>query len=99
MRPDSQLVDRLVVHDELAALGRAAQVRFEVEPFDGGEVHLAREHAAAVLAAGLGRVHREVGVAEHLVGAGARRAVRDADARGRRDLQRVEHDRLAAARR
>ena len=42
---------------------------------------------AAVLAARLGRVHREVGVAEHLVGAGARRSVRDADARGRRDAQ------------
>ena len=99
MRPDSQLVDRLVVHDELAAFGRAAEVRLEVEPFDRGEVHLVREHAAAVLAAGLRRVHREVGVAQHLVGAGAGRSVRDADARGRRDLHRVEHDRVPAARR
>ena len=62
-----ELVDRLVVHDELAPLGGAAEVRLEVETLDRGAVHLAREHACAVLAAGLGGVHREVGVAKHLV--------------------------------
>ena len=88
----AQLVDRLVVHHELAALGRAAQVHFEIEALDRGKVHLAREHAYAVLPVSLGGVHREIGVAQHLVGVCTDGSERDSDARGRGHVLRAEHD-------
>ena len=64
-----ELDDRLVVEDELA---RSATARCEVGRQlwrrDHRVVHLGLEHDDAALAARLRRVHRDVGVAQQLVG-------------------------------
>ena len=82
-----QVEDRLVVDDQLAAIGRATQAGLEVETVDRRLVHLVGEHLVAVLAGRLGRVHGQVRVAQQLVDAGARGAVGDPDARRRADLR------------
>jgi len=70
-RPD--LHDRLVEDRDLAAVERAAQVCFELDPIGERLVHrwLVRDEATLSLA--LSRIHREIGVAEQLVGSGLAR--------------------------
>ena len=88
--------DRLVLHDELVVLQRAAQVGLELEPGDRRRVHLGFVDAVAALALALGPVHRGVGVAQELVGVVAVRA-REGDSGARVDedlLARDEERRL-----
>ena len=76
-----QVHDRLVEHDELVALEGPLEVALEREPGERGRVHARLEDLDAVLAVALGHVHRDVGVAQQLVGRlVARRQHRDPDA-------------------
>src|SRR3990172_2389860 len=73
--------DRLVVEDELVRRDGALEGLGERMPLLDGRRHLGLEEDDPVLAPGLRRVHRDVGVAEELVGgAGARMTAGDADA-------------------
>ena len=93
-----ELVDRLVEQLELLlrALGRGAQVRFQLGPVLGTLVHARVEQDEAVLAGRLGGVQGQVGVAQQRVGVRVG-PDRDPDAdRPRGDLASVlELDRLA----
>ena len=72
----------LVVHDELVALQRAAQIGFELQAVERGVVQGRLEPAHAGFAVALGEVHGHVGVADQLVGSVAGPVERDARARG-----------------
>jgi hypothetical protein len=75
-------IERGLVHEEeLVLRERAAQVHLELHPRLDGVLHPGLEHHVAVSAVPLGPVHRDVRVAQHLLG---RRALahRDPDARG-----------------
>ena len=93
-----ELVDRLVVKDELAALERGHQTRFELESPRG----LLDQHVVESMppgpSASLGPVHRSVGVAQQRrrIGVLDGRAVdgRDPDARRDQTLPAVDHDGL-----
>ena len=91
-----QVDDRLVLEEELAALERAVDVVLEAQPLAQLLLHARLEHDVAPLAGGFRVVHRDVGVAQQLLGvvAGLRKC--DADA-GRRC--RYRRRRAAAARR
>ena len=58
------LKDWLIVDDQFASLGGAAQVDFHLEPFDGDVVHLGSKYPVAALALALSRVHSEVCIAQ-----------------------------------
>ena len=64
--PVAQVHLGLVVHQELVALQRAAQLALEHQPLDGGGVHLRRIEREGVAAVLLGVVHRRVGVADQV---------------------------------
>ena len=87
------------MEDELVALDRAAEIDLELEPLDEVDVHLGVVALEAALAGGLGAVHREVGVAEQLVGAPRIRARdREAEAAAHEDLLPVDDERRLRAR-
>ena len=93
-RTGVELDDRLVRDVELAALEGAAEVGLQLHPGDGRAVELRLVDDVAVAAAGLGRVHRDVGAAQQLVGiAAVGRLDGDADAGPGRDLALAEHER------
>ena len=75
---------------------RAPELGLDLEPFHRGVVHLGGEDPVAALAAALGGVHRQVGVAEQLAAVGAGGAERDADAGAGGDLPRGQPDRERA---
>ena len=68
-RVGPQVVDRLVDEHQLVALDRPLQVHLEVQALDDRRVHLGLEDRVAALAARLGAVHRQVGVAKQRLGA------------------------------
>ncbi len=85
--------DRLVVHQEIAAVDAAPQVGLELEQGHRALVHVAVEDLVAGLALGLGAVHRDVGVAQDLLGVGvAGRAVGDTDRGGHQDIVPVDRE-------
>ena len=87
-----QVVQRLVDQRQLALADGAAQVALELELLGDALVHALVEQHDAAAAVGLGGVHRQVGVAQHLVGgAVAEVAERDADAGARQHLGAVDH--------
>jgi hypothetical protein len=90
-----QLDDGLVEDVELAASEAARQLGAQLVPRDDGGVDRRLEHRYAVLAGRLRGVHRDVGVAQQLVGADARARRRDADADADVDLPPVERERPA----
>ena len=89
--------DRLVDEREVAGGHRGAQRLDELEALEPRAADGAFVLHPLVLAARLGLVHREVGVAQHALGGLAAVAERDADARGQREL--VAGDVRAAAER
>ena len=77
-----ELDHRLVVEAELLVLERALQVGLEFQALQRGVVHRGLEHLIAALALLLRHVHRDVGVAQQLLGVGHLGALggdRDAD--------------------
>ena len=72
--------DRLVLDHDLAALHGLLELFLQAMPFQHGVAHLEVEDLEPALAGLLGPVHREVGVADQLVGAAAVRGGRDPDA-------------------
>jgi hypothetical protein len=75
--------DRLIVYVELAAVERLAELHLESQPRHREIVHLAVEDHVAAAAPGLRAEHRDLGVADHVLGTFvAGRGERDADARG-----------------
>jgi hypothetical protein len=103
--PRAQLDDRLVVQAELlapAARDGAREVALQLHPVHHGVEQGAVEQAVAgarprggVAPGGLGRVHRDVGVAQQPFGREPRRAQRDAHARAHRHLAPVDPHRPA----
>ena len=82
-----QLAHRLVGHGEAAFVDGAAQVAFKPQAVGHLGVQAGVEHRVARLARALGFVHRRVGVAQHVFGAGvAQGAEGDADAGTRHQL-------------
>ena len=76
-----EIDDRLVLDDELALLDRALELGLEAVAADDRVAHRGREDREAALAALLGVVHGDVGVAQQLLGVRVRVAARgDADA-------------------
>ena len=67
MTPLSQIDDGLVENLKFAALQREAQLGFDLQPCTRGGMHGIIENHISGLAAGLGAIHRRVGVAQHLV--------------------------------
>ena len=66
---------------QLISFDRIAEVRFDVEPMTYRVAHARREQSVARLPATLRLVHRDIGVAQHVVGLSvAPAAVHDADA-------------------
>ena len=102
-----QIDDRLEIDAQLAAVDGAAQIGLQPEELHGALVHGDVEDLVARLAAGLGAVHGDVGVAQHVLRpVVAGRAEGDADADRGEDLvradaerheQRDEHGELVAA--
>jgi hypothetical protein len=87
--------DGLVPQHELVPVERVAEVGLELEPRHGLVAHGVVEDHVRGAPVGLGAIERGVRVAEHVGGAGvARRAQRDADARGGEDLLALERERL-----
>src|SRR5581483_1296263 len=79
--------NRLVMEDEFAALDRAAQVIFQMQAAHGLRVHGLVENLVAGNAVRLGAVHRRIGVAQEVFRVlVTERAVRNADADGRKNL-------------
>ena len=72
--------DRLVLEEELAALERQVDVLLEAQPLAQLLLHARLEHHEARLAGRLRVVHRDVGVAQQLLGVVARLREGDADA-------------------
>ena len=73
--------DRLIVGGELRAAQRGPQVGLQFEPLQSGLVHEASKHGIRTGAIALGAIHRQVGVAQHLIRVLVmRRAERDPDA-------------------
>ena len=67
--PEVEIDDRLVVQDQLLVLDRALELLAAVEPREGVDVHVGGEDRETVRARRLGRVHREVRVAQEVVAA------------------------------
>ena len=92
--PGRQLDDRLVVDDQLAAADAPGELRRQRVAGDDRGVHRRVEDRDAALAAGLRRVHRDVGVAQQLVGALDRLASDgDADAAADHELLALDRER------
>ena len=71
-RPDARVVefdDRLIVNQQFAPVDGFAQLVLELETGEPVGLHGGVEHRVASPAAGLGVVHRAVGVPQHVVGA------------------------------
>jgi hypothetical protein len=83
-----ELDDRLQLDDELAALGRAPEVLLQPLAAQHRGVHRGLEDLVALVARVLGGVHRDVGVAQQLLGVGdlGRPALDEPEARVRGDL-------------
>ena len=87
--------DRLERHADVALLHSAFELAPDREAVDRAVVHGRLEQLDAALAVRLGRVHREVGVAQQLVRRGGGPAARgDADAGAGVHLAARHHDRL-----
>jgi len=80
--------DRLEVQDELVVLDRAFELLAAVQALDRLDVHVVGEEHAAVRAGGLGRVHRQVGVAQQIRSG---RGGRDPDRRAQVQALAFEH--------
>ena len=86
--------DRLVVHAQLAAPDRVAQVVLQVQPRQAVGLHAGLEQDVMCPPARLGAVHGDIGVAQESIRpfvAGA--AERDADARGGDEIPAVDPER------
>ena len=64
----AQVVDGLVVEDELAAIGGAAQIAFQRQPVEHVVVEAGVEHLEAGLAHAFGHVHGDVGLTDGFFG-------------------------------
>jgi hypothetical protein len=85
---------RLVVEEELAALGGPAEVGLQLQAAERGRVHGGVEQREAATAAVLRSVHGHVGTAEQVLRELVRRgAQRDADAGGGEELEPADADR------
>ncbi len=82
-RATGEVDDRLVLEEELLLLDGAPEVGLELEPLHRLELHPGLEQLAPVLAATLGEVHRDVGVADDLIRLPT--VVLDGDSDARRD--------------
>jgi hypothetical protein len=79
--------------DELALADRPVQLLHRLQPAAGGLEEVLRPDGRPTAAAGLGHVHRGVGVAEHLLDGLAGRGHRDPDAGRQGDLAAGDADR------
>ena len=84
------LDDGLEVEDELLPVGGSLQVQLELEPLRERLVHVALEDLVAALPLALGLVHRQVGVAEQVLG--LLQPDRDPDAAGDEHLAALDLD-------
>ena len=73
---------------------RLVQVVLEPQALAQLLLHARVEHDVPALAGGLGVVHRDVGVAQHVLGVVARLRERDADAGGHQQVVAVDRERL-----
>ena len=89
----AEVEERLVVHDELVALDRSAEVRLQGDALERLLAQALVEHRAAAGAALLRRVHRGVGVAHQAVGVRRMVVGGDADGDGEEELAAVEDER------
>ncbi len=96
-RPVGDLHGGLVVHDQLVAVERAAQVGLELEAIERGVVERRLVPAHARLAVLLREVHRHVGVADQLVGSVAGPVQRHTRARGDHEALACELERQREA--
>src|SRR5215203_1952794 len=101
-----QVDDRLIVDYELLAFHGASELVLYLHAFEHPGVHARAEHLVAVLAAPLGRVHRQVSPAQDvlgpslvkvLVGVFDRAAIGDTYAGAREDLSSTELERRLQA--
>ena len=92
--PLRQVDDRLELEEELVALERAIDVLLEAQPLAQLLLHARLEHDEARLAGCLRVVHRDVGVAQQLLGVVAGLREGDADAGGHVGVAAVEQQRL-----
>ena len=90
IRPSSRLDHGLVQQRELAVVQRGAQPGGQLGPAYDVCLHLGRVQLDPVLAAGLGAVHGQVGVAQQLAGAEAGLGEGDADGGGHPHLVAVD---------
>ncbi len=86
--------DRLELQEELVAGQRLVQVVLEPQALAQLFLHARVEHDVPSLAGGLRVVHRDVGVAQHVLGVVAGLRERDADAGGHQQLVAVDRERL-----
>ena len=66
--PSAQVEDGLEHEEELAALQRTVEIHVELHAVGDRVAHFGLEHDETVLAAGLGAIERDVGVAQELTG-------------------------------
>jgi hypothetical protein len=86
--------DRLVVHFHLAAVDRAPQLGLDLQPLDERGVHFGFEGHVPAAPGSLGAVHRNVSVAQQVIGGyAARLARRDADAGVDEDVHALNRER------
>ena len=85
--------DRLELEEELLARQRLVQVVLEPQALAQLFLHARMEHDVAALAGGLRVVHRDVGVAQQLLGVVAGLRERDADAGGHQQFVAVDQER------
>ena len=87
--------DRLVLEEELAVGQRAADVGLEAQALAQRLLHVRLEHDVAILAGGFGVVHRDVGVAQQILGCALGRRERHAHADADLDVGLPDHERHA----
>ena len=75
----AQLHDRLIHHRQFATIHCLAQIGLQLDAVQHGRMHAAFVQHGARLAARLGMIHRDVGVAQHLVRSLAGLRARNAD--------------------
>ena len=63
-----QIDDRLIIDAELAQADRTTHIQFKLQAFHSTRIHAAVEDGIVCFAAGLGTIHRHVGVAQEIVG-------------------------------
>ncbi len=91
-----QTNNRLVIDTEFFLLDRLAQVAFQLQTRHSARVHVVIEEFVTSFAVFLRAIHRDVRVAQDIVGAVVTtRAQRDPNTRGRKCGILVEHKRLA----